>query len=230
MGALDGQIALVTGASRGIGAATAALLGAEGARVIRVARSLAKSPALNAVDVIADLATDDGIARLVAATLEIGLPDLIVSNAGGFELGEIGSQVTASLDRLYQVNLRAPTAVAEAFVPAMRTRGSGRHIMIGSVADHRAFPGNAAYAATKFGLRGLHEALRAECQGTGVLCTLISPGPVDTAVWDPIDPDHRPGFPRRATMLQPGDVAEAVRWVACQPRRVDTAWIQLYPA
>jgi NADP-dependent 3-hydroxy acid dehydrogenase YdfG len=112
----------------------------------------------------------------------------------------------------------------------MRRRGSGRLITLGSIADHRAFPENAAYSASKYGLRGLHEVLREEYRGSGVLCTLLSPGPTDTPAWDPVDPDHREGFTPRAKMLRPEDVAEAVLWVATRPPHVDVDWIRLGPA
>lgn len=230
MGALAGRLALVTGASKGIGAAIAASLADQGASVIRVARSWPSGPASGFRDVAADLATDEGIARLIEETLAAGVPDIVVSNAGGFGLGDIGPDLVGQLDQLYRINLRAPMALAAALLPRMRSRGSGRHVLIGSVSDHQGFPGNAAYAATKFGLRGFHEVLRAEYRGTGVLCSLVSPGPVDTPLWDPIDPDRRPGFPPRATMLRPDDVAAAVQWIALQPVRVDIEWVQMSPA
>ena len=77
-------------------------------------------------------------------------------------------------------------------------------VTIGSIADRAIFPGNAAYSASKYGLRALHEVLRAELRGSGVRATLVSPGPVDTELWDPIDPDNRPGFTPRAQMLARG--------------------------
>jgi NADP-dependent 3-hydroxy acid dehydrogenase YdfG len=76
----------------------------------------------------------------------------------------------------------------------------------------------------------LHEVLREELRGSGVLCTLVSPGPTDTAAWDAVDPDNRPGFTPRARMLRPGDVADAVLWVATRPPRLDVDWIRLGPA
>ena len=112
----------------------------------------------------------------------------------------------------------------------MRARASGRLITIGSIADHRAFPENAAYAASKYGLRGLHEVLREELRGSGVLCTLLSPGPTDTAMWDPVDPDRREGFTPRAKMLRAEDVADSVLWIASRPAHVDVDWIRLGPA
>jgi NAD(P)-dependent dehydrogenase (short-subunit alcohol dehydrogenase family) len=98
------------------------------------------------------------------------------------------------------------------------------------VADHVGFPENSAYAAGKYGLRGLHETLAAEFRGSGVRLTLISPGPTDTAIWDPFDPDRRPGFPPRAAMLRPEDVAEAIVFAASRPDRVQVDWLRLGPA
>ena len=108
-----------------------------------------------------------------------------------------------------------------AFLPPMRAQGRGLVVTIGSVADHQALPGNAAYGAAKHGLRGLHGVLAQELRGSGVRATLLSPGPVDTALWDPVDPDGRPGFTRRAAMLRSEDVAEAVLFVATRPEQRD---------
>ena len=122
------------------------------------------------------------------------------------------------------VNVRAPFYVAKAFLPAMREAGRGSFINVGSVADHIGFPENAAYAASKYGLRGLHETLLAEYKGSGVRLTLVSPGPTDTAVWDPVDPDHR------EDMLRPADVAEAILFVATRPPHVLIDWLRLGPS
>ena len=98
---------------------------------------------------------------------------------------------------------------------------------LGSVADRNIFPGNAAYSASKYGLRALHEVLRAELRGRGVRTTLVSPGPVDTELWDPIDPDNRAGFTPRAQMLTSADVADAVRWVVLAPSAVNVDELRL---
>jgi NADP-dependent 3-hydroxy acid dehydrogenase YdfG len=111
----------------------------------------------------------------------------------------------------------------------MRAAGRGSFITVGSVADHTGYPENSAYAASKFGVRGLHETLLAEYRGTGVRLTLVSPGPTDTSVWDPVDPDRREGFIPRAGMLRPRDVAEAVLFVATRPDHVLIDWLRLGP-
>jgi NADP-dependent 3-hydroxy acid dehydrogenase YdfG len=227
---LAGQLAVVTGASRGIGAATAAVLANAGARVARVARTFPDTGRAAFHDFPCDL-TDAAAWQATAAAMlaELGPPDLVVSNAGAFIMKSLLDTTQDEFDAQVQVNLRAPFAVARALLPAMRAAGRGTFLHIGSVADHVAFPGNAAYAASKFGLRGLHEVLVAEYQGSGVRLCLVSPGPTDTAVWDPIDPDHQPHLPDRASMLRPADVAEAVLFVATRPAHVHVDWLRLGP-
>ena len=93
-----------------------------------------------------------------------------------------------------------------------------------------AFAENGGYAASKFGVRGLHEVLRAEVRGTGVRATLVEPAATDTPLWDPIDPDARADLPSRASMLRPGDVARAVLFAALQPPGVQISNIALEAA
>ncbi|HEY4321100.1 MAG TPA: SDR family oxidoreductase [Gemmatimonadales bacterium] len=227
---LAGHHVVVTGASRGIGAAIVRMLSAAGAIPIRIARS--QLPALaGAIDFRCDLADPaDRAAMLRDLSAHHPLPDAVVSNAGAFLLAPLAESTDALLREQLAINLEAPFALARHFVPAMQARGRGHHILIGSVADHTAFPGNAAYAASKFAARGLHEVLVAECRGTGVRCTLVSPGATDTTVWDPIDPDHHAGFTPRAEMLAPDDVAAAVRFALTAPGHAQVDNIRLGPA
>jgi NAD(P)-dependent dehydrogenase (short-subunit alcohol dehydrogenase family) len=228
---LEGRTAVVTGASRGIGAAVAELFAAEGARVIRIARSLKPASRGAVQDLTCDLTDADQVSRLAADILSRqGVPDIVVSNAGAFLLRPLETTTAAELELQLAVNLKAPFAVAKAFLPAMQESGRGSFITVGSVADHTAYAENAAYAASKYGLRGLHETLLAEYRGTGVRLTLVSPGPTDTSVWDPVDPDHREGFIPRAGMLRPSDVAEAILFVATRPDHVLIDWLRLGPA
>lgn len=231
MTVLAGRVAVVTGASRGIGLAVAEALRDEGATVVRLARTLRGGWHEGFLDLPCDLTEEEDVVRAAEqAAGQAGPPDLVVSNAGAFLLAPLERTTPRAFDDQIAVNLRAPFLVARTFLPAMRERGSGQLITVGSVSDHRAFPENAAYAAAKFGLRGLHEVLREEYRGSGVRFTLVSPGPTDTAVWDPVDPDQRPGFIPRRAMLQPGDVAEAVLFVATRPARVAIDWLRLGPA
>lgn len=228
MTALAGRVALVTGASRGIGAATAEALRGAGARVVRVARALPRGE--DFLDLPADL-TDPAQVEALAERVrrDVGPPDLVVSNAGSFLLCPLEQTTMADFDAQVAINLRAAFAVARAFLPMLRDAGRGTFVTVGSVADHVGFPENAAYAASKYGLRGLHETLLAEFRGTGVRLTLISPGPTDTDIWAPFDPDRREGFPRRGEMLRPADVADAVLFAATRPPHVLVDWLRLGP-
>lgn len=231
MSALAGRLALVTGASRGIGAAIAAALRDAGATVVRVARTLAAGPHDGMHDLPCDVGDATAVARLAADVLaRIGTPDIVVNNAGGFGLTPFERAEPAELARQLAVTLVGAFAVARGFLPAMRMRGSGVLVTIGSIADHVALPENTIYSTTKYGLRGLHETLAVEYRGTGVRCTLVSPGPTDTTIWDSVDPDNRPGFVPRRAMLRPADVADAVLFVATRPPHVHVDWLRLGPA
>jgi NADP-dependent 3-hydroxy acid dehydrogenase YdfG len=100
-------------------------------------------------------------------------------------------------------------------------------VNVGSVAGHKAFPRNAAYSASKFGLRGLHDVLVEELRGTGVRATLIEPAATDTELWDPYDADADPGLPDRRAMLSVDAVADAVLYVAAQPVSVNIPLLRI---
>jgi NADP-dependent 3-hydroxy acid dehydrogenase YdfG len=224
---LAGRWIVVTGASRGIGAELAHRLAADGARLALIARSrdalTTLADELGAEPVVCDVGDATQIARAAERieTLAGGAPDVVVNNAGIVSIAAAHKTVVEQFRRTLDVNLVAPFALVHAFLPGMRARGSGHLVTLGSVADRNIFAGNAAYSASKYGLRAMHEVLRAELRGTGVRAALVSPGPVNTGIWDPIDPDSRPGFTPRAQMLRAADVAEAIRWVIAAPAAVN---------
>lgn len=227
---LSGRTAVVSGASRGIGLAVAEGLQAAGAHVVRLARSLADAEGERRTDLTCDVADAAAVARTARRILDArGAPDILVNAAGVFLVSALAETTPEEFGAQLAGNLVAPFLVLRAFLPAMVGRGRGLIVTIGSVADHRAFPGNAAYGAAKSGLRGMHAVLAEELRGTGVRATLLSPGPVDTAIWDAVDPDTKPGFTKRAEMLKAGDVAEAVLFVATRRDQVAIPELHIEP-
>ena len=227
---LSGTTAVVTGASRGIGAATAESLRQAGARVVGLARSLTPRQEADRWDVPCDLTDGPALERACGQILERwGAPDVVVNNAGLFLLRPFEDTDAEAFSEQLAANLQAPFNVARAFLPAMRQAGRGLLVTVGSVSDHTGLPENSAYAASKYGLRGLHEALLAEYRGSGVRFSLVSPGPTDTGAWDPVDPDNRPGFLARSDMLRPEDVAQAILFLVSRPASVQVDWLRLAP-
>ncbi|MEP7346897.1 MAG: SDR family oxidoreductase, partial [Gemmatimonadaceae bacterium] len=158
------RTAVVTGASRGIGLAVAAGLVSRNFRVAMLARSAAvlstQAAALGgrARPVAVDLTIDDDVQRALADVESwLGLPDVLVNSVGVFGLAPVGSMRAVEFAATLDSNLVAPYRLLHAYVPRMRERGSGHIVSLGSVADRVAYPGNAAYAASKFGVRGVHE-------------------------------------------------------------------------
>jgi NADP-dependent 3-hydroxy acid dehydrogenase YdfG len=235
MSAPRGRSAIVTGASRGIGLDVARGLAADGMRVILVARSAdvlqarAGELGAGAVAMPCDVGDASAVRRLAEnVTRELhGAPDVIVNNAGAFKLSAVQETSLEDFRAALDVNLVAPFLLVRTFLGDMRARGSGHVVTIGSIADRVVFPENGAYAASKFGLRAFHEVLRAELRGSGVRASLVSPGAVDTELWDEIDPDSRPGFTPRRDMLRTTAVADAVRFVVSQPADVNIDELRL---
>jgi NADP-dependent 3-hydroxy acid dehydrogenase YdfG len=221
---LAGRLAVVTGGSSGIGRAAVQRLAAAGARVIAVGRTeprlaaLAEAPGVEGC--AADVATEDGLDRIVRHLGTDVVPDIVVHAAGAFELAPLAETSVASFDRMLAVNLRAAFLLVRAFVPGMLRRGSGHVVIIGSVAGRQAFPANGAYSASKFGVRGMHAVLAAELRGTGVRATFVEPAATDTALWDAVDMDASPGLPPRSAMLDAAAVADAVLYAVTRPDAV----------
>jgi len=226
---LRGVAVVVTGASRGIGRAVAIALAAAGAQPFLISRSagdlarVATEIGGGAVAVPCDVTNTDAVARAVQTIREHRAdgPSILVNNAGVFPLGPIESTDPTLFEQTLQANLLAPFRFLHALLPFMRAAGHGHVITIGSVADRTIYSGNGAYSASKFGARALHEVLREELRGSGIRATLIAPSATDTPIWDPIDPDNTPGFPRRAAMLRPEDVADAVLWAVTRRAHVN---------
>jgi NAD(P)-dependent dehydrogenase (short-subunit alcohol dehydrogenase family) len=230
---LQGRHVLVTGGSRGIGAAVVEELAAAGAAVHVLSRepgAVAGPVRGSGGDVWpADLGDEAEVWSALDALVErIGGPPWgVVNSAGTFEVAPLTETSVEMFDRQVAVNLRGTFLVIRALLPRLLAQGSGHIVNVGSVAGRRAFPGNGAYSAAKFGVRGLHEVLVEELRGTGVRATLLEPAATDTPIWDPLDPDADPGLPDRAAMLDPTEVARAVTFLLTRPEGVSVPLLQI---
>ena len=231
MSKLTGQTALVTGGGSGIGLAVARLLLAEGARVAITGRSEDKlrtaATSLKAGDRLiwhaADVSMPEPVEALVKdVTTRLGRIDILINNAGANIKERTFRELTPETWKyLVGANLDGAFYCMAAVLPQMLKRQDGLIININSISGKRAGPlGGAAYAAAKFGLRGLTMAVAAEEKSSGVRVTSIYPGEVDTPILEhrpsPVTDDHR------KSILQPEDVAAAVVFIATLPAR---AWI-----
>ncbi len=220
--ALEGRRALIAGASRGIGAAVARTLAGAGASTILLARSGKRlgvlAEEIGGRPLTADLTDPASIGQALGTLRDDGgVPDLVVNAAGVFDLAPLHRTSLETLDRNLSVNLRGAFLFVRQLLPDLLDRGGGLIVTVGSVAGRRPLPGNAAYSASKYGVRGMHEVLLEEIRGTGVRATLLEPAAVDTGIWDPLEPDRSEHLPSRAQMLRPDDVADAVLFVASRP-------------
>jgi len=234
-GPLAGQTALITGASRGIGLACADALHNAGARLVLLGRDLAaltdylKRLGGPGAAFAVDLAHADSVAKTLKTVRAHagGAPDIVVNNAGQFLLAPIHETGVDDFQRVITVNLTSAFQIVREFLPDMRARGSGHIVTIGSLADREALPNNAAYAASKHGVRALHGVLREELRGSGVRATLISPEHVDTALWDDLPAGARADLPPQAHMLNAAAVADAVLFALTRPAEVNVDELRL---
>jgi NADP-dependent 3-hydroxy acid dehydrogenase YdfG len=233
--ALSGRTAVVTGASRGIGAAISTALAGAGARVVMIARNEvrlrdAARPLMGAIPITCDVSDPKSVEKAaMQIRKELGAaPDILVNNAGIFGVSIVEETTTEFFVETINTNLVGPFLFVRAFLADMKKRKSGHIVTIGSIADRTIFTGNAAYSAAKFGLRAVHEVLRAELKGTGVRTSLISPASTDTEIWNTVtvtDPAGKPHATR--PMLNPDDVVAAVMFALDQPARVNVDELRL---
>lgn len=173
---------LITGASRGIGRATAAELSRRGHRVVATARN---------PSTLADLDVDRRLrldvtdqADVDAAVAEAGEIDTLISNAAEIIRAAVEASPIDEIERLFSLNTAGAMRVTQALLPQMRKRHNGRLIYVSSVGGRAIFPGNGAYNATKWALEAFAEGLAIELDGMGVDVTLAEPGPVSTGALD----------------------------------------------
>jgi len=223
---LKDQVALVTGAGRGIGRAVALAFAREGAAVALAARTTSeleavaaqiKSRAGRALVVPTDVTREASVGALVEQVLgDFKRVDILVTAAGVATFAPLVDTKTEEWDRMLAVNLRGVFLACRTVLPAMMRQRRGTIINIVSIAAKRAIPGNAAYAASKHAVLGLTQVLAEEMRAHGVRVGALCPGAVDTPIWGGL---AAPEVARR--MLKPDSIAELVRWLVSSPRGVD---------
>jgi 2-hydroxycyclohexanecarboxyl-CoA dehydrogenase len=217
MAVLTDRVALVTGASMGIGAGMAAMMAAEGAKVVlaarrgneldRVAGGIRRRGGV-AIPVVTDLTSDESIAGLLAtAQAEAGPVDVLVNNAGYAVWKPLEQTTIAEWDRTFAVNVRAAACLCAAVLPGMQARRFGRIINIGSEAGVAIVPGLAAYCVSKHALRALTEVIQDGNHDNGIKAWVVCPGFVDTDMGYVV-PGANP-----ATFLQVDEVVDVVRYL-----------------
>lgn len=243
-GTLEGRVAIVTGASSGIGRAVAEALAVEGASVVLAARRRERLEALaaavheaggDALPVVTDVTDRVSVDALVKRTVgERGRIDILVNNAGVMLLSPMEEARVDEWERMVDVNLKGVLYALGAVLPVMTDQGSGHVVNVGSVAGRRPFPGGSVYAATKFAVRALNWGLQLELSAArSIRMTDVQPGVVDTELADHIaSPGVRERFEagwRDRRKLAPEDVARAVVFAVTSPEHVNVNEILVRP-
>ena len=235
---LKNTVALVTGASSGIGEATALALAGSGATVALIARRGDRLDALKdrittsggtAAAFVADVADREQAETAVQQVVtELGRLDIVVNNAGLMRIGPAAESDPADWDDMLSVNVQGLLYVTRASLPhliraaADAPRGVADLVNISSTAGRVARPGNAVYALTKFGVGAFSEALRQEVLGQRVRVGLVEPGTVQTEITTALPPEAQAVLDKRTAgmvKLEPGDIADAVVYMVTRDRR-----------
>ncbi len=243
-GALDGRVAIVTGASSGIGEAVAQELAVAGANVVLGARRVPRLEALVAaiqakggvaVHQRTDVAVRGDMMALAQLAVErFGQVDILVNNAGVMPLSPVAELRVEDWERMVDVNVKGVLYGIAAVLPGMLEKGAGHIVNVGSVAGRRPFPGGAVYSATKFAVRSLTWGMQLELSAArGIRLTDVQPGVVDTELLDHLpDQESRQTFEdawAEKRKLMGEDVAAAVLYAVSAPDHVNVNEILLRP-
>ena len=242
---IDGKLALVTGASSGIGRSCARRFAADGADLVLWARrkdrlealaaELKRSHRVRVETAGVDVRDRAAVSRAAEALASAGrVPDILLNNAGlAAGLAKLHEGDPDDWDRMIDTNLKGLLNVTRALLPLMVQRGTGHVVNIGSTAGHQVYPGGSVYNATKFGVRALTEALCLDVAGTRVKVSAVDPGHVETEfalVRFHGDAARAKGIYEGFRPLSPDDVADAVSYVVGLPEHVNVLDIIIVPA
>lgn len=228
MNGLEGRVALITGASRGIGAATGRALADAGARVALASRSGSNPGIDGAFAQGCDVRDASSLEAMVAATVDhFGGLDILVVNAGVGAYGPFLDLPLADLDEMIDVNVKGALYAVRAALPYLIRSEAADIVTIASEAGRRGLPLEATYSASKFAQVGLTRALDHELREQGVRCTSVCPGGVATDF--AMGHGRTPDMPQLAGMMSPVDVAEIVLFVLTRPRNQRILEVALRP-
>jgi NAD(P)-dependent dehydrogenase (short-subunit alcohol dehydrogenase family) len=215
---LVGKVAIVTGASRGIGRAISVALAEEGATVVLAARSIQplEETAKRVVDaggkakiVPTELTEEESIKNLVRVTADkFGRLDILVNNAGVTHSAKLQETATEDWDRCHQINARAPFILCREALPLLSKAQAGYIVNIASVVGVKGYPLQSAYTASKHALRGMSISLAEELKGSNIRVHVLCPGGVDTDLVQHVRPDIK-----RQDLIQPEEIAELVLYL-----------------
>jgi NADP-dependent 3-hydroxy acid dehydrogenase YdfG len=239
---VHGKVVAVTGASSGIGEATARACAAAGAAVALAARRSERIEALaaeinagpgRAIAVATDVAQEDQARAFIERTAsELGRVDVLVNNAGVMLLGPIEGAPTEEWRRMIAVNVFGVLYCTHAALPIMRAQGSGHIVNVSSVAGRFARAGSGVYNLTKFGVGAFSEALRQEAAPLGVRVTLVEPGAVATELVDQNRPEVQQairGVLADVQSLRAEDIADAILYAISRPANVSINEVLVRP-
>ena len=233
---LDGKVAVVTGASTGIGRAVARELIGQGARVVIAARSrerldeaaAALGPGCAAV--VADVTRADDVRQLVDGTLgSHGGIDILVANAGVYVGGDLWESDPEALDRLLTTNVNGVVRTVREVLPHLLEQGEGDILVTSSVAGHQAIHWEPVYSASKHALQAFVHTMRRQLIGTGVRMGAIAPGVVLNDLWGVSDPAEIEEKVARGEGIRSEDVADAVGYMLTRPRHVTIRDLVILP-